>query len=202
VLVGSVLLAMVTHALLEFVFDVDILALVAQSVGRNPDLTGRTHIWEVVLGAGTNPLLGTGYEAFWLGPRLEWVWSLAGDINVAHNGYIEIYLTGGLIGLALVLALVLGGLADICRRFFRSPMHESFGFALWTVVILYNITESALRGSLLWTVFLLYCVVVPRRATIGAKRIVHVAPRLAPRIQPMTEPYRPRAMRRESATQR
>ena len=46
----------------------------AQAVGRSPTLSGRTEIWEIVLSQQTNPLLGTGYESFWLGPRLERIW--------------------------------------------------------------------------------------------------------------------------------
>ncbi len=46
----------------------------------------------------TNPLLGTGYESFWLGPRLQWFWQHAGlgHINEAHNGYLEVYLNLGI----------------------------------------------------------------------------------------------------------
>jgi O-antigen ligase len=175
-LVGIILVAMGAHAILEVVFDVDLVAVVATAVGRNPDITGRTHIWSIVLAAGTNPIVGTGYEAFWLGPRLEWVWSRAGEINVAHNGYIEVYLTLGVIGLGIVVAFLLVALTHISRRFFRSPMHGSLALALWTVVIFYNITESALRGSLLWIVFLLFAIVVPARATTRSARALFRAP--------------------------
>jgi transposase len=34
----------------------------------------------------------SGYESFWLGPRLLWVWEQAGGVNEAHNGYLEVYL--------------------------------------------------------------------------------------------------------------
>jgi len=37
-------------------------------------------------------LVGTGYESFWLGPRLQRIW-LAGwrGLNAAHNGYLEVF---------------------------------------------------------------------------------------------------------------
>ena len=40
------------------------------ALGKDPTLTGRTEIWGFVLGLHTNPLVGTGFESFWLGPRL------------------------------------------------------------------------------------------------------------------------------------
>src|SRR5205085_2663946 len=90
------------YLLLQFGFEFDIIAALAEAVGRNPDLTGRTHIWSVVLSTNTNPLVGTGYESFWLGSRLRWVWEQAGEVNEAHNGYLETYLNLGLIGVFLL----------------------------------------------------------------------------------------------------
>src|SRR2546428_3149771 len=46
-----------------------------ETMGRGPTLTGRTQIWHLVLSMTTNPLLGTGFESFWLGPRLQKIWS-------------------------------------------------------------------------------------------------------------------------------
>src|SRR6266436_3772180 len=44
------------------------------NLGRNPTLTGRTDIWHMVLNIPNNRLVGTGYESFWLGTRLEMGW--------------------------------------------------------------------------------------------------------------------------------
>jgi O-antigen ligase len=78
-----------------------------KDLGRNPTLTGRTDIWRSVLPMVQNPVIGTGYESFWIGSRLERVErSIDQTINQAHNGYIEIYLNLGWVGIAL-LAIVL-----------------------------------------------------------------------------------------------
>src|SRR5262249_21003350 len=42
-----------------------------ETLGRNSDLTGRTEIWALLLQLVKNPWLGTGYEDFWMGERLE-----------------------------------------------------------------------------------------------------------------------------------
>ena len=47
----------------------------SQAVGRSANMSDRTHIWEVLLSVPINPVLGTGYQSFWLGPRVQWVWA-------------------------------------------------------------------------------------------------------------------------------
>ena len=94
------------YLVLAFGFGIDINAELAGAVGRDPTLTGRTVIWSSVLSMHTNPLFGVGYESFWLGPRLQWFGRLvARHINEAHNGYLEVYLNLGIIGVVLWLVL-------------------------------------------------------------------------------------------------
>jgi exopolysaccharide production protein ExoQ len=152
------------YLLLEFVFGIDIIAALAELVGRNPDLTGRTKIWRVVLSTNTNPIVGTGYESFWLGPRLLWIWQQVGPINEAHNGYLEVYLNLGLIGLLLLVAFLITSYLTIVRVTKASPTNGSLSLALWTILLFYNVTESSFQPQLLWSVFLLGALVVPRRS--------------------------------------
>lgn len=149
-----------SYALLHLA-GIDPLALVAEAVGRNPDLTGRADIWRVVLAADTNPLVGTGYESFWLGERRLWVLEHFGNIGQAHNGYLETYLNLGLVGLALLLAYLVGSYFAILRRFAQAPGEWSLYLAFWAVLLLYNVTEAALRNHLLWIAFLLGAVGAP-----------------------------------------
>jgi exopolysaccharide production protein ExoQ len=152
------------YLLLQFGFGMDILAALAEAIGRNPDLTGRTHIWSVVLGTNTDPVVGTGYESFWLGPRLRWVWERAGGVNEAHNGYLEVYLNLGLVGLCLLAGFLIASYRTVCRRFRAAASLGSLSLALWTTLLFYNVTESAFSGQLLWIVFLLGVIVVPGRS--------------------------------------
>src|SRR5262249_31683228 len=77
--------------LLLVVLGLNMNAALAEAVGRDATLTERTKIWSFLLSMKINPILGTGYESFWLGPRLEWFWQNAGlgHINEAHNGFLE-----------------------------------------------------------------------------------------------------------------
>ena len=42
-------------------------AQLSESVGRSGDMSDRTRIWEAPLSVPINPLLGTGYQSFWIG---------------------------------------------------------------------------------------------------------------------------------------
>ena len=48
---------------------------IVKNLGRNSTLTGRTAIWNAALSLAGNPLIGTGYESFWVGQRVEEFWS-------------------------------------------------------------------------------------------------------------------------------
>lgn len=154
-----------SYLILVFGFDVDINAIVAQIVGRDPTLTGRTEIWKNLLSMHTDPLLGTGYESFWLGERLDWVWQRCGDITEAHNGYLDIYLNLGLIGLSLLVAFLISSYRTICRRL--EPIY-SLGVAIWTVLLFYSVSEAAFKSGLIWMMVLFGGVVVPERRTVQA----------------------------------
>jgi exopolysaccharide production protein ExoQ len=134
----------------------------AAQLGRDPNLTGRTEIWENLLKLHTNPLVGTGYQTFWIGPRLEEVWRLCGHINEAHNGYLDTYLQLGLIGLGLLLYILVTSYMTICRRLDQGTELASFSAAMWTLLLFYCITEAAFIDGMMWMVFLLVTIVVQR----------------------------------------
>ena len=174
-------LGIVSYMLLQFAFGVDLVAVVSEAVGRQPDLTGRTNIWRVVLSTDISPLVGAGYESFWLGPRLLWVWERATGVNHAHNGYLELYLNLGIIGLAFLCAFLVGSYVSIWKRYRASPSLASYSLALWAVILFYNVTESAFRGQLLWLCFLMSVIVVPRAVSSSQNRRMMAAP--PPRLE-------------------
>jgi len=146
-------LAFCVYLLLAFGFDLN--GELASQVGRDPTLTERTVIWHAVLALHTNPLVGTGYEAFWLGPRFEWIATHFAPINESHNGYLEVYLNLGLIGVFLVVGLLLSSYRKIWRRPEPLTSMASLHLSIWTVALFYNMSEAAFKGGLLWVVLLL-----------------------------------------------
>jgi exopolysaccharide production protein ExoQ len=167
-------LCFLLYVILAFGFNIN--GQLAAAVGRDPTLTDRTLIWKILLSMNTNPLVGTGYESFWLGPRFELFWREYGEsLNQAHNGYLEVYLNLGLIGLFLLLGLVIASYRTICRRLTPFSSLASLNLALWTIMLFYNITEAAFKFHLMWVTFLLGTIVVPERAEDRVRGIAAVA---------------------------
>jgi O-antigen ligase len=132
----------------------------ASAVGRT-SLSGRDEIWRAVLKEAANPLVGTGYESFWLGPRLERIWlSGQGAINEAHNGYLEVYLNLGYVGLFLLLFFVAAVYWNICKRFKPFSSIASLTLGIWTAFVFHNCTEVDFRSGLTWLVFVLAALAV------------------------------------------
>jgi exopolysaccharide production protein ExoQ len=138
-------------------FGLDMNGSMAGAVGKDATLTDRTKIWTAVLGMHTNPLIGTGYESFWLGPRLQSFWLTAGlgHLNEAHNGYLEIYLNLGLIGLFLLGGFVIASYRTVCRRLRPFSNLASLTLALWITFLFYCVTEAGFRTGLMWLTFLM-----------------------------------------------
>lgn len=137
----------------------------AGAVGKDPTLTDRTKIWAFLLGMHVNPLVGTGYESFWMGSRLKLIWQRAGlgGINEAHNGYLEIYLNLGLVGLFLLGGFLIASYRTICRRLEPFSSLASLTLAFWITMLFYSVTEAGFRTGLMWLVFLLGGIAVPGR---------------------------------------
>jgi O-antigen ligase len=115
-------------------------------LGRNETLTGRTDIWQTLWHWDINPVVGTGYEGFWLGDRLQEVQTvLPSFLNEAHNGYLETYLNLGFIGVGITAALLLATYAKSRREVFRNFELGRFRLAYLLAFIVYNWTEAAFR---------------------------------------------------------
>lgn len=74
----------------------------------DPTYTGRDVIWQFALDhVRQRPLFGFGYEAFWGMPNLVADWNYLESwgyrASDAHNGYLNLAVTTGLVGLALSL---------------------------------------------------------------------------------------------------
>jgi len=140
---------------------------VLETMGRNSTLTGRTDIWEVLLKVPVNPLVGTGFESFWLGKRLTYLWSfhIVNGINEAHNGYFEVYLNLGWIGVALLAVLLWTGYRNILRLLERDPEAGRLRLGLFVIAVIYNLTEAGIRTTdLVWIAFLFAIIAAPKPA--------------------------------------
>jgi O-antigen ligase len=97
----------------------------AELLGKSSDLSGRTEIWEFAATMVEHrPWLGYGYKVFWLGadaPAAAF-WKASRDfVPHAHNGFLELALDLGLIGLGLSLAAVISLAVKISRLLRHYP---------------------------------------------------------------------------------
>jgi O-antigen ligase len=148
-------------------------AQLSQAVGRTANMSDRTRIWQVLLSVPINPVLGTGYQSFWLGWRVPWVWAkLSGDsVMEAHNGYLETYLELGVIGLFLICTFMIATYRKICKRLKPLTPFGALGLGLWTLLLFYNVTEAAFEPGLLFVAFLMGSLTVAKPAADQARAL-------------------------------
>jgi exopolysaccharide production protein ExoQ len=136
---------------------------ILQSLGRDPTLTGRTDIWKAVLAMHTNPVIGTGYESFWMGSRLQQVDQMTEKgIQEAHDGYLEVYLNLGYAGIALLAGIIILGYRNAFALFKRDPQAGRLRLAFFTAGVIYSFTEAGFRMlTPIWVGFLLAATCIP-----------------------------------------
>jgi len=133
------LVAAVVFFCLDWMFGVS--TMVISNLGRDMTFTGRTDVWRELLAVNTDPIFGTGFMSFWddahFRERLpDWV------AFSAHNGYLEVYLAGGVFGLGFLGVLLLTTAARINQALAGADAYAVVRFAIFVAVLLANLSES------------------------------------------------------------
>lgn len=139
------------------------------TLGRDTTLTGRTEVWaDVIPDWEKQPVLGYGLGSFWTDARRKLY-----DIPTAHNGYLDILLELGEVGLIFYGIWLLS-----CTRYLHRALPYEYEWAslaicLLLVGLVYNITESALDSFTeeMTTVVALGALVVPYKVASLSERI-------------------------------
>jgi exopolysaccharide production protein ExoQ len=162
-LIGAYVLAgAVTYFLAEVTFGIS--SVLIEALGRNSTLTGRRDLWNQLLDFHTNPVVGVGFESFWLGERLRQIGELYWwQANEAHNGYLETYLNLGLIGLLMMIGWIIATFRKSRLEFLRNFEFGRFRLGFLAAAVVYNWTESAFRSlHPIWFVFYIISLDYPR----------------------------------------
>jgi O-antigen ligase len=152
-------------------FTFGIFDMSVEMLGKDPTLTDRTKVWHSVLQIPINPVIGAGFDSFWLGERLQKLWDIYWwHPNEAHNGYLETYLNLGLIGLALMLALFFSVFRNSAKMLFENFELARFHLGFLAAFVLYNWTEAAFKlMHPLCFIFFLTLMEYPKRQTESVK---------------------------------
>ena len=125
-------------------------------LGKDPTLSGRTDLWQAAIDKITErPWLGYGYQAFWQDTgAANYIWKVVMyQAPHAHNGFVNISLDLGLVGLFLFLMSVLTTLIRglILLRLSKTSL-EIWPLIYMSFLILYNQTESTIieHNSVFW----------------------------------------------------
>lgn len=122
-------------------------AAVVGALGRDTTLTGRTEIWSAVIPMCPNRFVGAGFESFWngYGGNVAGLSKFQRGINSAHDGYIDVYLNLGWIGVGLIGMLLISGYARASAAFRRNPEIGGLLLAYVATSTIYSITEAGFR---------------------------------------------------------
>jgi O-antigen ligase len=141
-------------------------------LGRNETLTGRTYIWHILWNWHVNPVVGTGFEGFWLGDRREAVQNLYPGLNQAHNGYLETYLNLGGIGVLLTVAVLLAAFGKSRHELFRNFEFGRLRMAYLISFFVYNWTEAAFRQNAFpFLMFFLVAIDLPKSRKVVTESV-------------------------------
>jgi exopolysaccharide production protein ExoQ len=150
---------------------------VLSALGRDSSLSGRTDIWAAVISAAPNSIVGAGFESFWSSPNakvaIQTLLGLGFDpyvivgLNEAHDGYVEIYLQLGWVGVCLIAFVLISGYLRAYKAYQRDPEFGAVLIAYVAVAAVYPITEAGFRTLSPSWIFFLLAVVSATGVTIG-----------------------------------
>jgi exopolysaccharide production protein ExoQ len=132
-------------------------------------ITGRSIIWDFVSAEiARRPLLGWGYQSFWLvGPNAPSIMDAPGWVKTmpnAHSGYYDATLEMGYVGYYLLIIFMIAMLHAIGRVAHRDLARAWLLLSVALYFICFNYLESLwMRGfEFLWVVFLIVAAEVGR----------------------------------------
>lgn len=156
------------------------LAVIATALGKDLTFTGRTDIWPRVIHEiiAVKLFLGWGYRGFWqawLGPDnpASFMWLKGWQIPHSHNGFLDLTVDVGLVGLALFILSFIKILIDGVTFLSSSSLKEAaMPMMILMYVVLKNVPETGL-----WSLGLasfLYVLIAARLGVDHSKKLGNI----------------------------
>jgi exopolysaccharide production protein ExoQ len=140
-------------------------SFILEAFGKNTTLTGRTYLWsQGLLAAARTPLLGVGYQAFWIqgfadAERLwhEYYITARSGFHF-HNTYIEVLVETGWVGVALLTLVLVRAEGSLLVRLLndRADNTARVLFGLVTMLLMRSFVEVDVINPYVVGSFLLY----------------------------------------------
>jgi exopolysaccharide production protein ExoQ len=141
----------------------DVYGHIVDISGHEETIQGRGRLWEILLQTDTNPIFGTGFESFWLGDRLQKIWEeVHWHPGQAHNGYLEMYLNLGAVGLSIFLGVIIATFRKIRLDLLSNFDWGRLQMCLLVAILAHNWTEAGFRGLSL-TYFMFFMIAISYR---------------------------------------
>jgi O-antigen ligase len=141
---------MVVGIVLFMLFNHFLSPMINSLLSRDETLTGRTDIWRSVLEvAALKPILGTGYGGYW---GLHDEFDRHYGVGQSHNGYLDVYLQTGIVGLAALFMFFLEFCGNVRSNLNHAYDWGMFGICFITMMLLYNYSEASfIVQNYMWT---------------------------------------------------
>jgi O-antigen ligase len=111
-------------------------------LGRDATLTGRTDVWASLLpDFNERPILGYGFGSFWTDGRRA-----KHEISDGHNGYLDVMLELGAVGLAFYFSWLLSCALKFHKALRRDYNRASLAICFLIMILVFNVTESTLSA--------------------------------------------------------
>lgn len=170
-IVSGLVVLLVIQIVAVFFLNKSLAPVFFSAAGRDSSFTGRVPLWQKLIEmGGRTPLLGSGFTSFWLdNSHVTEVWRTFTDTPMtAHNGYIDIFLDLGIVGLLILFFLLAQTYRNIIHSFENSPKLGNLKIVFFAMVFFHNFTESTLGKpfAFLWLLFLLSCIVVRTQPSV------------------------------------
>ena len=148
-LTGAVALSIVVVAVNIRTIMTWMITLGADMFDKDPTLTGRTYLWYRAFDLiQEKPVLGRGYFSFWLQGNIdaEGLWRYAGIVDRGgfnfHNTLVDLLVTVGWLGAAILIVSVVIGAIALIRRFIGRP---SLPLVFWAAMLLYQLARTPIE---------------------------------------------------------
>lgn len=172
VTIVALLIISILQGLLLFIGDTSIVSLFFSAAGRESSFTGRVPLWKEMIKIGKQrPIFGAGYGGFWIGNRIthsfeDIFWFTPGN---SHNGYIDLFVDLGLMGLIFLFLLIVKAFNNIALSYKEEKALGTLLFTFLIMVLFHNVTESSIAKAtvFLWDLFLLSVIVVTYKQKVA-----------------------------------